>query len=139
MLLVIYRQPDNRIGANRSTQKEFRDALDKDSTYLGELPSPTPNIIMGGDLNLPYVNWESNSMDCSAGKDGKELLNTLSCFLDEHFVRQYVRQPTHIAGNILDLVFTNNPELIHSINCQQTLRSVSDHFIVECSTMMQSI
>ena len=52
---------------------------------------------------------------------------------------QYVRQPTHIAGNILDLVFTNNPEIIHSINCQQTLRSVLDHYIVECSTVMQSV
>ena len=139
VLLVIYRQPDDRLGGHRSTYQEFKDALDKASAYLGELPSPTPNIIMGGDFNLPYVDWKSNSTNSTAGKDGKELLNTLNSFIDEHFMRQYVHHPTHIAGNVLDLIFTNNPELIHSICCQKTLRSISDHFIVECSTQLRSV
>lgn len=139
VIMVVYRQPDDRVGDNRSTSHEFSTALNKATCFLNDLPSPTPNIIMGGDFNLPHVNWSSNSMGLGTSKDEKDIFESLSKFLDEHFLRQYVHQPTHIAGNTLDLVFTNNPDLIHSVICHPIIQSVSDHYIVECSTQFKSV
>ena len=48
------------------------------------------------------------------------------------FLTQLVQQPTHRQGNTLDLIFSNNPIIIHSCNNVDTL--LSDHVIVECQT-----
>ena len=126
------------MGGNRSTVLEFKPALDKLNTFLNDLPSPTPNIILGGDFNLPHILWSSNTMNSAAPKDEKDIFNSLSKFLDEHFLHQHINKSTHIAGNILDLVFTNNINLLHSFECLQIPRSVSDHHIVECYTQFKS-
>ena len=44
------------------------------------------------------------------------------------------RQANHRAGNILDLIFTNNANYIHSFSSNIT--SMSDHHILECHTVM---
>ncbi len=44
-IAVIYRQPDDRIGGNRSTEKEFQVALNKLQSSFTRLPDPAPNII----------------------------------------------------------------------------------------------
>ena len=38
-------------------------------------------------------------------------------------------KPTHNKGNILDLLFTNNSELLHSYECNETL--FSDHYLID--------
>ena len=38
-------------------------------------------------------------------------------------------KPTHNKGNILDLLFTKNTELIHSYECNESL--FSDHYLVD--------
>jgi len=134
VLVTIYRQPDDRVGENRSTAMEFNAALNKLNTYLNDLPTPTPNIIIGGDFNLPHTLWSSNRMGSGAPKDEKDIFCSLTKFLDEHFLHQHINKATHIGGNILDLVFTNNSNLLHSFECLQIPRSVSDHHIVECYT-----
>ena len=139
VLAVMYRQPDDLVGGNRSTQSEFNAALEKFNEFLNDLPSPTPNVILGGDFNLPHVDWNSNTMGPGGSKDEKDIFNAFSKKLDDHFLRQYISKPTHIAGNTLDLVFTNNNELIHSSKCLPTLLSVSDHYLVECSTFFKSV
>ena len=50
---------------------------------------------------------------------------------DELTLFQIVKETTHKDGNILDLVFTNNKELIHSYQCILTLNTISHYSIVE--------
>ena len=50
-------------------------------------------------------------------------------FADEHLLQQIVQEPTRGGKNILDLVFTNSSELVHSVSVSKTLKS--DHDSVE--------
>ena len=61
---------------------------------------------------------------------GKELMDLMT----EHFMFQSIVKPTHRAGNTLDVCFSNNPELIHSYQCDRT--TVSDHYMVHCRTTL---
>ena len=51
---------------------------------------------------------------------------------EEFFLFQQIHEATHRKGNILDLLFTNNPQYIHSYKPVGTI--YSDHSIVECTT-----
>ena len=44
MLIVLYRQPDNPASGQRSTSREFSQALDKINSTLSELPTPTQTL-----------------------------------------------------------------------------------------------
>ena len=66
------------------------------------------NSFFIGDFNLPDIDWSN----LTAPNRDKPFLNTC---LDNGF-EQLVNFPTHIKGNILDLVLTNNPESILSVN-----------------------
>ena len=60
VLILTYRSPDANvrgIDCHRSTNKELDAYLNQLRRFLSSLPSPTPNIIMMGDYNLPHANW----------------------------------------------------------------------------------
>lgn len=75
-----------------------------------------------GDFNLPGINWETETADAR----GRELLKTAR----EESFSQLVSFPTHTKGNILDLVLTNSPERIVSVDDIGRLGR-SDHVIIE--------
>ena len=62
------------------------------------------------------------------------MINALNDFCNELFMNQYVTSPTHKDGNILDLVFTNNPSLVHDCFTVPVLQSTSHHSIVSVTT-----
>ena len=98
---------------------------------INQLPSPTPDIIICGDFNLPHARWNSSTCATGASKEEQTMFHDLCSFANEHFMTQIIDQPTHRSGNILDLVFTNNANFIHSYS--SNVSSLSDHFIVECN------
>ena len=55
-LIVIYRQPDDKNNGNPSTAKNFLTPLKGLKLALTAL-EPIPNIIFGGDFNLPKSTW----------------------------------------------------------------------------------
>ena len=63
------------------------------------------------------------------------MLIDLDNFCNEHFLKQHIEIPTHVAGNTLDLLFTNNDSLLHSYECVKPPQSTSDHYIVKGSTL----
>ena len=87
---------------------------------LSAIPDDSLTIVLG-DFNLPDINWFSMSSSSVVGSffcSSLEKLNLL----------QLVSNPTHIKGNILDLVFTNDPDrptdvVVHSASSL----SLSDH------------
>ena len=130
LLFVIYRQPDQRDNAYRSTSVEFRDALGTLKNTLQKYQSPTPDIILCGDFNLPHAEWPHGTMRTGGTKDEKEMINDLVDLANSYFLTQLIQDPTHRCGNTLDLLFTNNPDLLHNYSCSETI--YSDHYILEC-------
>ena len=76
ILLVTYRSPDNCTKTkdgkssgiqHRSNSKEFKAYLDELKKLLVSLPTPTPDILLMGDFNLPHADWLTG--ECSSGAD----------------------------------------------------------------------
>jgi hypothetical protein len=95
------------------------------------------NTVMIGDINMPGIQWE---MELSDAK-GRDLLETIT----EEGLEQLVSFPTHVKGNVLDLLITNCPDRIIKVADEGRLGK-SDHCILniemECcihQTLQESI
>ena len=133
LLINLYRQPDDVVGGRRSTWKEFKQALDQIRSTLSSMPSPTPETVICGDFNLPHAAWpEGRGAGTGASKDEKAMIQDLKYLSDEFFLFQQVQEPTHKRGNVLDLIFCNNPAFVHSYQCSQSI--FSDHHIIEVAS-----
>ena len=137
VMIVVYRQPDDTVGNNRSTSREFKCLIRKLEACLDDLPSPVPNIIVLGDFNLPHATWDPPNWSTSAPADERKMIEDLRELTLDNFLTQQVDSPTHRDGNILDIVFSNNPRLVHDI-CTLPCK-VSDHLIIEMTTAVGPI
>jgi len=82
------------------------------------------SVILCGDFNLPQINWSS--------PDTHNFSDLSSSFIDcmqENALVQYVVEATR-GNNILDLVFSNDPFLVHDVKVNMPL-STSDHNTVD--------
>ena len=81
------------------------------------------NIVLLGDFNLPDINWDTL---CGNSRVDETFCDV--CF--EFNLSQLISCSTHIHGNILDLVLTNNEDLVSSISIHSTdnLPITSDHY-----------
>ena len=85
--------------------------------YFTSLISCSNRCIFVGDFNFPDINWSSLI--------GSSLSSNTFCeFIFDCNLTQHVMQPTHIKGNILDLVLTTPSVTIEHISVN------SDHFII---------
>ena len=135
-IAVVYRQPDDR-GNHRSTETEFLPVMEKLSKSLSSLPDPSPNIFFCGDFNLPHAKWWDDGFSTGCSTSEQAMILKVKQLQTDHFLEQFVSSATHVDGGTLDLVFCNNPAIIHSYQTIQPLRSTSDHFVVEvCTPLM---
>ena len=112
--IVLYRPPEfNAIG--RDYIKQLCDSL----RYLCDTQK---SVIIVGDLNLPHIDWSANTAPLDSIHS-----EFLECCEDYGF-NQYVHVPTR-DFNILDLVLSNNPYLVNSVDVVE-LFSNSDHSMV---------
>ena len=65
------------------------------------------NIIVG-DFNLSKTSWPDGSSQCKIEKGFTDMFNDLG-------LEQLISEPTHIAGNTLDLLLCNQPNIISDI------------------------
>ena len=131
--MVVYRQPDDKYNGHPSSNIDFNIPLKRAKNAILSL-NPTPDIIVGGDFNLPHASWPEGIPTDGATVSERSMLNAINDFSNDLFLCQYVRNPTHKDGNILDLVFVNNPILVNSCLSIPVLQSTSHHSIVEVST-----
>ena len=94
--------------------------LQKLSDVLDDLPSPTPNIILAGDFNLPNTSWPEGTPEKGCSPDERAITTLLDNLTAKHFLSQHILESTHIAGNTLDLIFTNNPTIINTYHTTPT-------------------
>ena len=85
-------------------------------------------LVIVGDFNLPGVNWPLLSGSSPLENSFCELAYDLN-------LTQVIDSPTHTQGNILDLVFTNDPSLIINTSVSSDLTSFisTDHLTVSFS------
>ena len=93
----------------------FTDTL----SFLSNLASDH-NVLIIGDFNLPDLNWSTLS--------GSSVMSNLFCdFVFDYNLSQLVSVPTHIKGNCLDLVLSNLPETVDSVNSSPNPLLLTDH------------
>ena len=92
--------------------------------YLKSLVSLYNRCIFVGDFNLPDINWSCLT--------GSSLSSNIFCeFVFDCNLTQHVSQPTHIKGNILDLVLTSPAVTTQNTSVNpKPLSTFSDHFII---------
>ena len=145
VIINTYRSPDQNPKSNdetssknhpRSTAKQLKQFLRELRKILKSLPTPTPDILMMGDYNLPHANWLTGLCSSGASADEQEMVTILYEFCLEFFLVQQIEGATHRAGNTLDLLFTNNAHIIHNI---ETIPSaVTDHYLSSFSAVYNS-
>ena len=139
LICVVYRQPDDSRNGHNSSNEEFTQTITRIEETIGELPGCSPDIFLCGDFNLPDVKWPICEIKGSATNEERLMLETLKGIMDEFFLKELIVTPTHKDGNVLDLLLTNNTELVHSYQCVPTLNEISHHYIVEVATSYKTI
>ena len=72
---------------------------------------------------------ENGKCHSGATKDEQQMAQELHTLTMENFMVQYVDEPTHRDGNTLDLLFSNNSDLVHSFTSAHSL--LLDHHMIE--------
>jgi hypothetical protein len=104
---LIYRPPNGSV-ANMTNLAELISRAGKNSIFIG-------------DFNLPGVDWTTGQSRANE----KQVVDAV----ENKLMTQLVDFPTHIKGNILDLVITNMPERVLEVREEGRLGK-SDHSIL---------
>ena len=98
LLVVLYRQPDDRERNRTSTSREFGHFLGELDEFLASQSPPAPDIVIMGNFNLPHGDWSSGE---SSQGDMVRALNELT---SNHFLVQQVVSNTqrwrHAGSNL---------------------------------------
>ena len=114
-----YRPPSDKL----PTIEALEESLQKVSEVAGNR-----QIILGGDFNLPSIDWDTLTIKTPA-RDSKQCIRMLDIAHD-HFLNQLVLEPTQYgpsSANTLDLLFASKPDLVSDINVSA---GISDHHLV---------
>lgn len=85
-------------------------------------------MVLVGDFNLPSIKWslDESTSTCLRGSAEEEAFSDV---MEDNFLRQFIKGPTHIAGNKLDLPLCNFSEVIDHVSTTSPLQNEfpSDH------------
>ena len=115
LFCVVYLSPSSPVSSQSSL-----------ITYLTDLISSNLPVVIVGDFNCPDVNWDLLSSTSPLSSD-------LCDLVFDHGLTQLVHDPTHVKGNILDLVITNSVDRVSDIHVDSSVFSSSDHFPITFS------
>jgi len=108
-----------------ATSEYHRNLVD----YLTTIAALSTPILLLGDFNLSDINWATLTGSSSASSNFCE-------FVFNSNLAQLVNSPTHICGNTLDLVLTNNPKYVSNLAVHPPdYKCVkSDHYLITFTT-----
>ena len=101
LLASFYRPPNS----NSEIMDQFCYSVNK---VFQDFAPNFPQLLIGGDFNLPGIDWTSYSV--LSHKDLQQSTTLIDCILD-NCLNQVIKYPTR-GQNILDLMFTSNPNLL---------------------------
>ena len=110
---------------------EFDKVVQQVEIYAMSKGPPLPNIILVGDFNFPQIEWELGRVE-GGRKSALETKQALRLFesIDALCLEQIVHEPTRLT-NILDLIMTNNNDMIY--DCKVSDPGISDHKMIIAS------
>ena len=79
------------------------------------------NSLILGDFNYPGIRWSTGGSDAKS----REFFEVM----EDEYMTQHVDGPTHINGNVLDLVITRDDEMVESVTMEGRLGK-SDHEMI---------
>ena len=124
LVFSVYR-PDN------TPHKKFDEAMNFVQSSVST-KDDTWNLLITGDFNFPNINWETLDVNKPGGDGCKKCAETLLRFMETNLLTQIIDQPTRFdkggACNILDLIITNNTDLLREIEILPN--SISDHELI---------
>ena len=88
--------------------------------------------MIGGDLNLPDINWNINAP--TGNQYPKAIGDEFPKLLQDHSLQQMVTEATR-GSNTLDLFITNRPTLLKRL---EIIPGISDHDIVFINTYLEA-
>ena len=127
IIASLYRPP-------KSAHQSFCNLIDFLETYIKKVCSNSPEhyqIIVTGDLNFPDISWEDLSAENCLSENRGSAQYLLS-FMSRFLLTQYVNIATR-ESNVLDLLITNDPNLVQHCSSEGTI--MSDH---NCISIMSS-
>ena len=125
LVASIYRPPNAPI-------ESFSNMLKFLQTYINkETEEQHMNILILGDFNLPCLRWTDETVPPQYQYLNIESADILMSFINTNFLSQYVDKPTR-QQNILDLVLSNQPNMIKHIEVEDT--KLSDHRLIRVKT-----
>ena len=90
-------------------------------------------VILIGDFNLTpmAINWSLDQPTPTT--DGGQLEESFCELVGDNFLQQFIKGPTHVRGNTLDLLLCNCPEIIKNVTTlpPQQANFPTDHYIIE--------
>jgi hypothetical protein len=105
------------VGVYRAPNEEMR-AIERTAARTGFAGNSTKHSIIGGDLNLPYADWNGNA----GGNSGTQALT--NSLVWENGYCQVIDSPTW--GHVLLVVYLVRPE--SSVTSSSIVQGVSDHY-----------
>merc|ERR1712105_105943 len=132
ILFMEYRPPPNSkdIYHGDKLERSFDDiVLSNINKVISKFQAPTPDIL-AGDFNFPKALWDAGIGTVQTDNPcNRKSLQKLIDVASRHNLLQTVTEGTRVANNgrrnILELVFTNNHELITSVRVQPS--EITDH------------
>ncbi|MEL7079429.1 MAG: reverse transcriptase family protein, partial [Cyanobacteria bacterium J06582_2] len=142
-LLLAYRPPPDYSSHNKYHGTNLENSFNKIiiqniANSIANLNNPsTPDIILAGDFNFPNARWPEGVGTRPKGNSPESrMLNQLMNTCDRFHLLQTINFGTRMtpsgSTNTLDLIFTNNHQLIKHISHYWS--SLSDHCIISCET-----
>ena len=134
--VVVYNKKKNIIIAGvyrppNSTEISFENSMSTINNFIGTYDNP--EVIMMGDFNFPQYNWKTGTMKTGKPTSENNCANMLVDFMNNNLMTQVVEEPTRSDKSILDLIFTNNHQSVHSVTVEKT--ELSDHDLVSCKLL----
>ena len=90
---------------------------------------PYATVFVGGDFNLPDISWTNMSVT-KHNRDtntSQKLIDLFSVFALEQIITEATRMTSLGKGNILDLLATSHPHIVHRLSVEE---GISDHKII---------
>merc|ERR1712105_129067 len=140
ILFMVYRPPPNKNDKYHGDKlvRSFNDiVLSNINNVISKFQTPTPDIILAGDFNFPKALWDAGigtvQTDIPCNRTSLQKLIDLA---SRHNLLQTVTEGTRVTKsgrrNILELIITNNFELITSVQVQPS--EITDHEYIKCET-----
>ena len=133
IIFLAYRPPPNYKNKYHGDilEKSFNNVvIDNIHKEMNKQKTPTPDILLLGDFNFPRAQWNAGIGEVRPdNRCNNNSLQKLINIASHYNLLQYVTEGTR-GKNILELIFTNNHELITNIHMQPS--KITDHKYIVC-------